>query len=262
MKKDIQFTLGILTLSYCLKVTRFWNGITDQWWMYHLNKSGVLLLIRQRKSTSLFVIILPGKNELNDFELMRRYESFRVLFEALLSPYVRDFGFRNPGNFALGIWLIGEIFACGIQKPGLWNREYSSRNPESYLRLESAIQYLESGIHGVESSIQDCLGFPYVGRAVSRREFLRTRNKYVLKFQEPSNSRFIGDTFSWDMVELKFKLILKRLSTRRSLKERYQTVLSKEKVWSAVIDLKKTQEVNFKMITQAVIISIVVIESP
>ena len=230
MKKDIQFTLGILTLSYCLKVTRFWNGITDQWRMYHLNKSGVLLLIRQRKSTSLFVIILPGKNELNDFELMRRYESFRVLFEALLSPYVRDFGFRNPGNFALGIWLIGEIFACGIQKPGLWNREYSSRNPESYLRLESAIQYLESGIHGVESSIQDCLGFPYVGRAVSRREFLRTRNKYVLKFQEPSNSRFIGDTFSWDMVELKFKLILKRLSTRRSLKERYQTVLSKEKV--------------------------------
>ena len=106
---------SILTLSYCLKVTRFWNGITDQWWMYHLNKSGVLLLIRQRKSTSLFVIILPGKNKLNDFELMGRYESFRVLFEALLSPHVRDFGFRNPGNFALGIWLIGEIFACGIK---------------------------------------------------------------------------------------------------------------------------------------------------
>ena len=94
--------------------------------MYHLNKSGVLLLIRQRKSTSLFVIILRGKNKLNDFELMRRYESFRVLFEALLSPHVRDFGFRNPVNFALGIWLIGEIFACGIKKTGLWNREYSS----------------------------------------------------------------------------------------------------------------------------------------
>ena len=193
---------------------------------------------------------------------MRRHESFRVLFEALLSPHVRDFGFRNPGNFALGIWLIGEIFACGIKKTGLWNREYSSWNPESHLRLEFAIQYLESGIHAVESRIQDCLGFPYVGRAVSRRECLRTRNRYVLKFQELSNSRFIGDTFSWEIVELKFKSILKRLFTRRSLKERYQTVLSKEKVRSAVIDLKKTWELNFKMITQAVVISIVVIESP
>ena len=79
-----------------------------------------------------------------------------------------------------------------------------------------------------------------MGRAVSRGEFLRTRNKYVLKFQELSNSRFIGDTFSWEIYELKFKSILKRLFTRRSLKERYQTVLSKEKVRSAVIDLKKT----------------------
>ena len=111
-----------------------------------MNKSGVLLLIRQRKSTSLFVIILPGKNKLNDFELMRRYESFRVLFEALLSPHVRDFGFRNPENFALGIWLIGEIFACGIKKLGFgigntahrirnptydWSPQSSTLNPES-----------------------------------------------------------------------------------------------------------------------------------
>ena len=29
---------------------------------------------------------------------------------------------------------------------------------------ESAIQYQESGIHSVESRIQDCLGFPYMGR--------------------------------------------------------------------------------------------------
>ena len=27
---------------------------------------------------------------------------------------------------------IREIFACGIRNPGLWNPEYSSRNPESY----------------------------------------------------------------------------------------------------------------------------------
>ena len=121
MKKYIPFTLGIiLTLWYCLKVTRFWNGITDQWWMYHLNKSGVLLMIRQRKSTSLFVIILPGKNKLNDFELMRRYESFRVLFEAL-SVIAFCFGHLvNRGNFCL------------------WN-------PEAWA-LELGIQLMESGI--------------------------------------------------------------------------------------------------------------------
>ena len=30
---------------------------------------------------------------------------------------------------------------------------------------KTGIQYLESGIHGVESRIQDCLGFPYMGRS-------------------------------------------------------------------------------------------------
>ena len=52
---------------------------------------------------------------------------------------------------------IQEIFACGIQNPGLWNLEYSSRNPESHWRLKSGIQYFESEMHGVESRIQDCL---------------------------------------------------------------------------------------------------------
>ena len=46
---------------------------------------------------------------------------------------------------------IREIFACGIWNPGLWNPEYSSRNPESHQRLKSGIQIpltknLESGI--------------------------------------------------------------------------------------------------------------------
>ena len=68
---------------------------------------------------------------------------------------------------------IQENFACGIRNPELWNTEYSSRNPESYKGLESriqvplkkcAIKYLESGIYGVESRIQYCLGFPYMAR--------------------------------------------------------------------------------------------------
>ena len=61
---------------------------------------------------------------------------------------------RNPDSG------IREKFGCEIQNPGLWNPEYSSRNPESHWRLESriqvpqtetGIQYLESGIHGVKS---------------------------------------------------------------------------------------------------------------
>ena len=38
-------------------------------------------------------------------------------------------------------------------------------NPES-TELESAIQYSESGIHRVESRVQECHGFPYMGREV------------------------------------------------------------------------------------------------
>ena len=38
-------------------------------------------------------------------------------------------------------------------------------NPES-TELESGIQYSESGIHRVEPRIQDCHGFPYMGRHV------------------------------------------------------------------------------------------------
>ena len=42
-------------------------------------------------------------------------------------------------------------------------------NPES-AALQSGIQYPGSGIHSMESRIQDCPGFPYMGR--TEREFL------------------------------------------------------------------------------------------
>ena len=173
-------------------------------------------------------------------------------------------GFRIPesGKFCFG-HLVNSGNFC-LWNPDTWALESGIQLMESGIPLTIGIRNPVLGIRNPRYGIQNprLSWIPLRGRAVSRREFLRTRNKYVLKFQELSNSRFIGDTFSWEIVELKFKSILKRLFTRRSLKERYQTVLSKEKVWSAVIDLKKTQELNFKMITQAVIISIVVIESP
>ena len=44
--------------------------------------------------------------------------------------------------------------------PGLGNPESNDWNPES----KTEIEYLQSGIHGVEFRMQDCLGFPYLGR--------------------------------------------------------------------------------------------------
>ena len=64
-----------------------------------------------------------------------------------------------------------EIIACGIQnleilllESGIQLKEFGIlltigiRNPRS---TEKESGYLESGIHGVESRIQECLGFPY-----------------------------------------------------------------------------------------------------
>ena len=89
----------------------------------------------------------------------------------------------NPGSG------IREIIACGTRKLGnvslwnpeslaAWNPQYHSRNPESHKLSPSAIQFpltrtgiqfLESRIYGVESRIQDCLGFPLHWTKVSFR---------------------------------------------------------------------------------------------
>lgn len=56
-------------------------------------------------------------------------------------------------------------FSGGIPNPDLWNPEYGVKNPDPNKdwNPESKIQYLKSGIHGVESRFQDCLGFAYMG---------------------------------------------------------------------------------------------------
>ena len=46
--------------------------------------------------------------------------------------------------------------------------------------LESGIQYSESGIHRVESRIQDCHGFPYMGRALREKRSI-TEGRWVDK---------------------------------------------------------------------------------
>ena len=62
-----------------------------------------------------------------------------------LESGIPDFGIRNTTQ--------------GIQNA------FNDWNPESkshWERIQN--EYLESGIHGVESRIQTCLGFPYIGR--------------------------------------------------------------------------------------------------
>ena len=104
---------------------------------------------------------------------------------------------RTKGALCKGIWIpaesseflhdelygIRENFAWWIRNPELWDPEYSLRNSESHLRLEfrenhslllefriqvtltkTGIQYVESGIHGLESRFQNCPGLPYLGR--------------------------------------------------------------------------------------------------
>ena len=71
------------------------------------------------------------------------------------------------------------IAPCQVRESGILGfgirNTAQTRNPESHGRLESRIQVLltktgiqclESGIHGLESRIQDCPGFPYMGRSV------------------------------------------------------------------------------------------------
>ena len=55
----------------------------------------------------------------------------------------------------------------------LWNpvsRTLESRIQlkESRIQLRTGIKYLEYGIHGMESRIQDCLGFPSMRQNVSQ----------------------------------------------------------------------------------------------
>ena len=53
-----------------------------------------------------------------------------------------------------------------MESSSFWNLESTV--------LESGIQYQESGIHSMESRIQDCPGFPYMGRicALSQQFFV------------------------------------------------------------------------------------------
>ena len=83
------------------------------------------------------------------------------------------YGILESEKFMLVESEIWERFVCGKWNLGLWNPEYNTRNPASPLTIgmqnpssthKDWNPYLESGIHGKESRIQDYFGFRYLGR--------------------------------------------------------------------------------------------------
>ena len=83
-------------------------------------------------------------------------------------------------------------------------------NPES-TELESGIQYSESGIHRVESRIQDCRGFPYMGRIK-----LGSSEAYLLKLEKNLSQRIeIIDIFCKNAVLNICRYLKRFLPTRK-----------------------------------------------
>ena len=97
------------------------------------------------------------------------------------TPRVKESRLRNLGNFYL--WNLE--YPQGVQNPS--NNDWNTESKFHQQILESST--LESGIHGVESRIQDCPGFPYMGQCFwFRGENRNTSKKYLSAEQwtEPS----------------------------------------------------------------------------
>ena len=109
--------------------------------------------------------------------------SFSLAFCTVYEGNRETFCSRNPESGDFCLWN-KESWAleCGIQLKesrilltiGIWDPGSTDK--------ESRIQYLESGIHGVESRIQDGLGFLYMWRRIKCYDwklcFLDSRNCY------------------------------------------------------------------------------------
>ena len=131
------------------------------------------------------------------------------------------------------------LIESGILGFGIRNTA-QTRNPESHKRLESriqvplaktGIQYLESGIHDVESWIQHCLGFPYCGDNFFFA-FLWTETKSrTVKNTQKKRTRPISIHLRFDRTifvnEFKY-------CTRRACKQRRITNKENKQYWEVL----------------------------
>ena len=91
--------------------------------------------------------------------------------------------------------ILNNVFQYSKIRKGKRNAKKSiktEKNLESspFWNPESAIQYLESGIHRVESRIQYCYGFPYMGRKgqIQRCQHTMTVKKFIKNVRRKSAS--------------------------------------------------------------------------
>ena len=91
-------------------------------------------------------------------------------------PHVRrESGFRNPRSFCSQI-LESQALESGIQpkEPRIpLTIGFRIKDPLT----KAGIQYLEFVIEGVESTIQECLGFLYIGRKISRTQNVQVKSQ-------------------------------------------------------------------------------------
>ena len=96
------------------------------------------------------------RQTMNFFNLRHSWKS-----KGAYNPYATQFApYKKIWILEYGKLLVLEsgIPSFGIQNPA------NDWNPESKFHWQSGIQHLESEIHCLESRIQDCLGFPSMGR--------------------------------------------------------------------------------------------------
>ena len=113
---------------------------------------------------------------------------------------------------------------------GIRNAAQGIRNPTSKLEsriqvllTKTGIEYLESGIHSVESTIQDCLGFPHMGRNFTSQA--ASINPWISHIQVKNED----DCVVWGMLcsLLKFKFICYEIYPEFS----FRVCASQERLW-------------------------------
>ena len=109
------------------------------------------------------------------FIMRRRHSFINVELTTYSSPHERGSVFRNQGNVVHGIQNPRKFCLWNLKSWALESEvqlkesgiplNIGIQNPSSTFPLtKTGIQCLQSGIQGVESRIQDCLGLPYLGR--------------------------------------------------------------------------------------------------